>query len=57
MSSRLGVFIDYQNVYRRARSAFAIGTDPHWVGQIDPLKVGNLIAAKTAGYALEFVRI
>ena len=56
MSGRVGLFIDYQNVYRRARSAFALASDPHWVGQIDPLKVGSRIAAKS-GSTLEFVRI
>lgn len=57
MPKRVGVFIDYQNVYRRARSAFALPGDPHWVGQIDPLKVGSLLAARTLDSVLEFVRI
>ena len=41
---------------KAARSAFALASDPHWVGQIDPLKVGSRIAAKS-GSTLEFVRI
>ncbi len=57
MSKRMGVFVDYQNVYMRGRSAFALAGDPHWVGQIDPLKVGNLLAAKEPDTTLEFVRI
>jgi uncharacterized LabA/DUF88 family protein len=57
MPKRVGLFIDYQNVYRRARSAFALPGDSHAVGQVDPLKVGHLISAKTPNSALEFVRI
>lgn len=57
MSKRLAVFIDYQNVYRRARSAYAAPGDPHTVGQVHPLKVGTLLATKTPNSALEFVRI
>jgi uncharacterized LabA/DUF88 family protein len=57
MPKRVGVFIDYQNVYRRARSAFALPGDLHTVGQVDPLKVGQLISAKTQNSTLEFVRI
>jgi hypothetical protein len=53
----MGVFIDYQNVYRRGRCAFALPGDPHWVGQIDSLKVGNLLAAKAPDTTLELVRI
>lgn len=56
MSGRVGVFIDYQNVYRRARNAFAVAGDAHWVGQVNPLQVGNLIAGKSHS-TLEFVRI
>jgi uncharacterized LabA/DUF88 family protein len=57
MPKRIGLFIDYQNVYRRARSAFARPGDLHVVGQVDPLKVGQLISEKTPNSALEFVRI
>jgi uncharacterized LabA/DUF88 family protein len=57
MPRRLGIFIDYQNVYRRARDAFALPGDSHSVGQIDPLKVGNLLSTKAPNSSLEFVRI
>jgi uncharacterized LabA/DUF88 family protein len=57
MPKRIGLFIDYQNVYRRARSAFARPGDSHAVGQVDPLKVGQLISKKTTDSALELVRI
>lgn len=45
--ARLALFIDYQNVYRRAREAFRIDSQPHFVGQINPLKVGRLIASRS----------
>lgn len=54
---RLAVFIDYQNVYRRGRAAFASAGDSHAVGQVGPLKVGKLIASKTPNAALELVRV
>lgn len=58
MTKRLGVFIDYQNVYRRARSAFGQPGDAHTVGQADPRKIADLLAARTTpAAALEFVRI
>lgn len=57
MPKRIGVYIDYQNVYRRARNAFAVAGDPHWVGQVDPRKVGDLLCTKTPDSVLEFVRI
>ena len=58
MSQRLVVFIDSQNVYMRARTIFNFGGADHPVGQIDPLKVGNLLAAKLgADYELSQVRI
>lgn len=57
MTKRVAIFIDYQNVYRRGRAAFALPGDSHAVGQVDPLKVGHLIASKTPNAALELVRI
>ena len=43
MSDRVILFIDYQNVYRRARDCFHGLQAPHWDGQIDPLTLGQLI--------------
>ena len=42
--TRVAVFIDYQNVYMEARNAFAWGSANHVDGQVDPLKVGGVIA-------------
>lgn len=40
------MFVDYQNVYRGARSAFHTHAwDPHFFGQIDPLKLGLHLAS------------
>lgn len=47
MADRVVLFVDYQNVYRRARAAFHRRTDPSWVGQIDPLRLGQLIVEKS----------
>lgn len=58
MAKRLGVFIDYQNVYRRARNAFANPGDSHMVGQVDPEKIGRLLAGRTSSAStLELVKI
>jgi NYN domain len=45
--ARLALFLDYQNVYMRARQAFGLEQEPHFVGQVNPLKVGKLIAARS----------
>lgn len=46
MVDRVVLFIDYQNVYRAARTAFFDHeVDPHWRGQFDPLKLGNYLVA------------
>lgn len=50
MPKRVVVFIDYQNAYRGARSAFHNHTvDPHYFGQFDPV----LLAEHLAGDARE----
>jgi hypothetical protein len=43
---RTVVFLDYQNVYHRAREAFFFGHEPSSVGAVDPLSIGTLLAAK-----------
>lgn len=43
MTSRVAVFIDYQNVYMGARSAFCPYSTSHVDGQVDPLKVGGVL--------------
>ncbi len=44
MANRVMLFIDYQNVYMRARDAFHNPrTDPHWMGQINPTALGRYI--------------
>lgn len=46
MPDRVVVFVDYQNVYRRARDAFHDhNVDPHWCGQVDPVRLGQHLAA------------
>ncbi len=43
---RLVLFIDYQNTYKGAREAFHGWADPPTSGQIDPLRLGELILSK-----------
>jgi uncharacterized LabA/DUF88 family protein len=44
MADRVVVFLDWQNVYKGAREAFCGHGAPHWEGQVQPLKLGQLIA-------------
>lgn len=41
--SRVSVFVDHQNVYMRAREAFADRSAEHVVGQIHPLRLGIVL--------------
>jgi len=45
-SARAIVFLDYQNVYNGAREAFDLRGDPSRYGQIDPLKLAELIIGR-----------
>lgn len=47
MPERVVVFLDYQNVYRRAREAFGLEAHPHWEGQVHPFAVGHELAQRT----------
>ena len=50
MADQVVVFIDYQNVYRRARGAFFDHrTDRAYCGQIHPLKLGELLVKAGKG--------
>lgn len=46
MAARVAVFLDYQNVYMGARSAFHPYGSPSQNGQIDPHRLGRLLASK-----------
>ena len=41
--TRVAVFIDYQNVYKSARSAFLLDGHGHLDGQVYPRRVGLLV--------------
>lgn len=47
MAARVVVFVDYQNAYSRAREFFHPPLSPFWEGQIDPLKLAELLAARS----------
>jgi hypothetical protein len=54
--ARVAVFIDYQNVYRRARDAFHPGLgSPSSSGQVNPRKVGDEIVSRNQGNDLALV--
>ena len=54
---RVGVFIDWQNLYRRARAAFHNGLGPSHLGQVDPLKLALHLASSAPGRRLVGVHI
>ena len=55
-SRRVVVFLDYQNVYHRAREAFCARDAVARQGQVDPLSVGLLLAGRVPGGRLTGVR-
>jgi uncharacterized LabA/DUF88 family protein len=52
--SRVAIFIDYQNVYRRARDVFAAPNSRSLEGQIDPVKLAHLLVER--GRAIDSMR-
>ncbi len=58
MPARVVVFLDYQNVYRRARDAFHDVLDPTYCGQVVPVRLAELIVGRGLGArSLEQVRV
>jgi hypothetical protein len=49
MPDRVIVFLDYQNVYQGARSAFHAFGGPHWQGQVDPIRLAMRLARSGPG--------
>jgi uncharacterized LabA/DUF88 family protein len=54
---RTVLFLDYQNVYRRARDSFHQHWEPSERGQIDPMKLGQLLVEQNTGRELTGVRV
>lgn len=54
---RVVLFLDYQNVYHRARDTFSSPSAAAGEGQIDPLDLGHLLARRVPGGRLEGVRV
>ena len=50
---KLVIFIDAQNTYKGARESFFSGNDPRLYGQIDPVKLGQLIESRGGPGGLE----
>lgn len=44
--NRVAVFIDAQNVYRGARDSFVSKDKPAFLGQSDPLRIGELLVSR-----------
>ena len=42
---RVVVFLDWQNVYKGARETYCAFGAPHWQGQVDPVALGEHLAA------------
>jgi uncharacterized LabA/DUF88 family protein len=56
-AQRVVVFLDYQNVYHRARDAFCARDAAARVGQVDPLALGHLLVGRVPGGCLAGVRL
>lgn len=54
---RVCVFLDWQNLYHRAREAFVEPGAPAAAGQVDPLALGRLCGGRIAGGVLTDVRV
>ncbi len=48
MAARVVLFLDYQNVYMGARETFPPQDSPKRFGQVDPIRLGELIVRKRA---------
>ena len=57
MLQRVVVFLDYQNVYHRARDSFCAPDASASAGQVDPLTLGHLLAGRVPGGRLGGVRV
>lgn len=57
MTDRVVVFFDWQNIYRRGRAAFGSESDPHVVGQVEPLQLAQRLVRKKPGRELQQVRV
>lgn len=49
MTRRVVLFLDYQNVYKGARETFHQRREPSQCGQIDPMKLGQLLVERNPG--------
>jgi len=56
-AQRVVVFLDYQNVYHRARDAFCVRDAAAREGQVDPLALGHLLTGRVPGGCLAGVRL
>lgn len=56
MVDRVAVFLDYQNVYKRARAAFCDAHAPAYEGQIHPLRLAKRVVDRAEG-ARELVAV
>lgn len=55
---RVAVFIDWMNVYKAAREAFGLAEDSGARGQVDPYRLGRVLAAANRrGPSAELVRV
>lgn len=57
MAQRIALFIDYQNVYKRAREAFDLGQQWHVAGQIRPMAAGLFLRGDANDRELQAVHV
>jgi len=57
VAQRVVVFLDYQNIYHRARDAFCARDAAAREGQVDALALGQLLASRVPGGRLAGVRV
>jgi uncharacterized LabA/DUF88 family protein len=57
VAERVVVFLDWQNVYRRARAAFGLEADAHMAGQVNPVGLARLLTSRVPDGQLHQVRI
>ncbi len=47
VTDRVMLFVDYQNTYHAAREVFHQPLAPHWIGQVNPGKIGRLVVERS----------
>lgn len=57
MTERVVVYLDWQNVYMRARESFHDRHDPHFKGQVNPLDLADELASRGKDSDRELIEV